>query len=169
MKKCLVVLVMVVALSGLAQARVYTLGVGGNDDQAFVLAGVRPDAASPTEFRLTFSYLDGIRENTEAGVTFTGGVTYDVIHAAEVPFEFPWGVGKGTLKLDGYLGGEAGLGVNTEGRSNYDAVANAIIGVGLGDAANRASVEGVVGPKDWTNFLNADNTKILRLVFVHRF
>jgi len=154
-----------------AQGRTWSAGLAGNDDQVSALLEMRPDPNARTGYRAELTYFDGIREGTQEAIGAMGGVTYDVIQDAEVPLTFPFGLGTVTIKVTGYVGGLAGVAADIHGKPNYDATAVGLIGIGIGDKKNRASIEYLVpGDKilDWDNLANLDYTNCIRLVFVHR-
>lgn len=162
---------LLIFLSGQAWAKpVWTTGVGFSDDQGAAIVGIRPDPNARSEYRVEIDYYDGIRQDTQEGIGLMAGVTYDVIQDLEVPLKFP-GLGEIKIKVDGYLGGDGGLVANLQGKENYDAIVRGILGLGIGDQHNRAAVEfllPVTKILDWDNLGNLDDTKQIRLVFVHR-
>lgn len=171
MKKIVVIGLMLMACVTV-QASPWTLGAAGNQDAFSVIGGIRPGADAKTEYRVSLNYYDGLKPDTHQAIGLALGATYDVISEANIPFEFPWGIGKGNLKATGYLGGEVGFLVNVKGKAEYDAVAAGIVGVSVGDQENRLGVELLVPvDSDAAPQLLADMDDIgtVRLIFVHRF
>jgi hypothetical protein len=168
--RTILVVVLVALMACPVMAYQYTAGVAGNQDQAAVIFGVRPNSDARTEYRVCLNYWDGIRDGTQEAIGVIVGATYDVIDDVNMPFDFPWGLGGGQLKVRGYLGVGAGTVVNTHGTSEWDALAVGIIGASIGDAVNRIGVEAVipVDPALTSILANMDDISTLRIVAMHK-
>jgi hypothetical protein len=147
-----------------------TVGVAGNNDQAALLLGVRPSADSRTEYRLELGFYDGIQDGMAEAIGLSASVTYDVIDA-NVPFDFPFGLGKTATLVRGFIGGKVGGVVNLQGPSEYDVLAAGIVGISIGDETNRVELRATppLDPALWKKLADMDNTSVLSLALIHRF